>query len=57
MKTKGRPKSTNIVDKRTPKKIRNNNDKRASKLRDTEFLKLYTSGKKKSKYSKKKIGN
>ncbi len=67
---KNRPKSKNIIDKRTPKKIRNNTstisvyhknrsggmtEKGIFKMRDFEFMKIQPSGKKKSKYTKKKI--
>lgn len=74
MKTKNRLKSSNIEDRRTPKKIRNNNtkvitwnadkskfggttEKGIAKMRDTEYLKLYKSGRKKTKYKKKKLLN
>jgi len=74
MKKTGRLKSSNIEDRRTPKKIRNNNtivitwnadktksggttEKGIAKMRDTEYLKLYKSERKKTKYKKKKLLN
>jgi hypothetical protein len=71
MKTKGRPKSKNIEDRRVPKKIRNNNDvvaipfkdgsyggqtdKGIFKMRDFSSQSIQPKGKKKSKYKKGKL--